>query len=125
MTDAFGQSVILIADDLRINRNMLKILCRDTDMKFIEAENGEEAVSLARKHMPDIILMDIMMPVMDGCESAKLIKADDMLENIPVIALTGMEDNMKKFMQAGFDGYLIKPVRQAELFKLLRNYITP
>ncbi|MCP4108077.1 MAG: response regulator [Desulfobacteraceae bacterium] len=124
-TIRFEPSIVLIADDIIFNRAVVQAMCKDKNIIFTEAENGEEAISLARQHTPDIILMDIRMPVMDGYEATKQIKADENLKKIPVIALTasGMKKDKDQFIQTGFDGYLIKPVNRLELYKLFKSFI--
>ncbi len=92
---------------------------------FIEAEDGREVITAAQHTPPDIILMDISMPVMDGYEAIKLIKEDVTLKDIPVIAVTGYAtpDDEKQITDAGFDGYLSKPFLRAELFQEISRFI--
>jgi len=121
----FDGAVILIADDVEMNRFLIKAFFRNTDIRTIEAENGEEAVLFARQNKPNLILMDIRMPVMDGYEALAKIKANEDMKHIPVVALTAsaMKEDHEKAMQSGFDGYLIKPVRCADLFYELSRFI--
>ena len=121
----FRPSKILIADDVGMNRALLKGLLRDRNFDFTEAENGGDAVYLARQKKPDIIFMDIRMPVTDGYDATILIKGDNELKHIPVIALTAsaMSEVREKIMRAGFDGYLTKPVSAAGLIRELAKFI--
>ena len=101
---------ILIADD---EPNIRSVVARmlDKDYIVLEAANGKEAVDIAGRERPDIILMDLMMPEMDGYTACSLIKADQATKMIPVIILTaiGHEFNRKFAMEMGADGYITKP----------------
>jgi len=118
-------SRVLVVDDIAENRFLVKAFFENTQVQIIEAENGEEAVVKAKKFMPDAIIMDIRMPVMDGYEATRMIKADKDLKNIPVIALTasGMKADREKIKQGGFDGFLTKPVKKSQIFNELANVI--
>ncbi len=101
---------ILIADDEQYIRLLASRLLSD---KFVvlEASDGAEAVDMARKHKPSLILMDIMMPNMDGYTACSTIKADQSTKNIPVLMLTGLSFKLNKKLAeaAGADGYITKP----------------
>lgn len=121
----FKKATILAADDSALNLKLLEAHFEDTDFQLIKARDGEEAASLAAQHKPDMILMDLRMPGMDGYEAMKLIKADETLEHIPVIALTSVltDDIKEKVMQAGFDGYMEKPPQPSVLFETMARFI--
>ncbi len=121
----FEPATILVADDVNVNRFLIKALFKNTDIRIIEAEDGRDAISVAELNLPDAILMDISMPVMDGYEATTQIKQSATLKHIPVIALTAraMTQEKEKIMSAGFDGYLTKPVQRAELFCELSRFI--
>jgi signal transduction histidine kinase/FixJ family two-component response regulator len=121
----FEKSLILIVDDIESNRELIKEYFRQTDVAFIEAEDGEKAILLAKQHRPDIILMDIRLPGMDGYETSKLLHQDEETETIPIIALTafGMKEEKEKIMGSGFQGFLSKPIQQSELFYEIRRFI--
>jgi len=121
----FAKAVMLLVDDIEINRKLIKEFFLDTNISIIEAENGEEAVRLAGEYRPDIILMDIKMPVMDGYDATKEIKKNEALQKIPVIALTasGMKKDKEKVSMTGFNGYLMKPVQIADLFFELSRFL--
>ncbi len=121
----FENITILIADDAEDNRTLLREFFQDMNICFIEAEDGREVITAAQHTPPDIILMDISMPVMDGYEAIKLIKEDVTLKDIPVIAVTGYAtpDDEKQITDAGFDGYLSKPFLRAELFQEISRFI--
>jgi len=129
ITDAenviFQPATILVTDDVETNRLLIKAFFDNTEIRSIEAENGQEAVSAAGQFAPDLILMDITMPVMDGYGAVKLIKENENLKHIPVIALTAqaMSQEKEKIISAGFDGYLTKPVNRAELFHEISRFL--
>lgn len=121
----FEQAVILTADDVNMNRELVKAYLEDTSIRVLEAGDGKEAVTTAEICKPDLILMDIRMPVMDGYEATTRIKENDELKHIPVIALTAsaMSDDKEKIMNRGFDGYLTKPLMQTDLFREVSRFI--
>ncbi len=116
---------ILIADDVSMNRLLLKAFFNNMNIRIIEAEAGLAAVNTAQEALPDIILMDISMPVMDGYEATKQIKENIKTACIPVIAVTAhaLPEDRQRIMSAGFDGYLAKPVRRTVLFQELFRFI--
>ena len=115
---------ILVVDDTEFNRDLVvQLLEEDYDM--VIAENGEEALTVTASERPDLILMDLGMPVMDGWEATRRLKADAELKNIPVIAVTshamvGDEIDARK---AGCDDYLPKPIDDELLMKKIKNFI--
>src|SRR5262245_65587495 len=102
---------ILLVDDEELNVDMLKRRLEKRGYEVLVATNGEEAVAQARAGRPELILMDVKMPVMDGYEATRQIKADPALNAIPVIALTAqaMQDDRDKALAAGADEYETKP----------------
>jgi CheY-like chemotaxis protein len=116
---------ILIADDepgirLAVTRML------DKDYIVLEASNGEEAVGIAGRERPDVILMDLMMPRMDGYTACSLIKTDQGTKMIPVIILTGIghEFNKKFAMEMGADGYMTKPFTSQALAGVIGSILT-
>lgn len=103
---------ILLVEDNEMNRDMLSRRLQRKGYAVIVAEDGVEGVSKARDEMPDLILMDLSLPVLDGWEATRRIKADDATKAIPVIALTAhaMSSDREKALQAGCDDYDTKPV---------------
>jgi len=99
---------------------------KDMNFQVFEAEEGQQAILLADQNRPDIIFMDIQMPVLDGYEATKLIRDNGKLKNIPVIALTasGMAEERKKINNFGLDGFLLKPVETTELVEELKKHIS-
>ena len=107
---------ILVVDDDPVDRIFVRKILRK-DYIVIEASNGEEALDLARSEKPALILMDIMMPKIDGYSACLMIKRDPLTAEIPVVMLTGLnyELNIQLAHEIGATGYLIKPVNQQEL----------
>jgi len=118
----FEKSIVLIVDDIDFNRELLKGFLEDFDLVMIEAENGLEAVEKAKQHHPQLILLDMKMPVMDGYETAAVLQDDETLNKIPVIAVTASA--MKKdeeIISDLCDSYLKKPLNKTELiFEILK-----
>ncbi len=114
--------IILVADDIEFNRILIKNYLNQYIIHVIEAENGEEAVNLARQQKPDAIFMDIGMPVMDGYETLRQLKKDEKLKQIPVIAVSGFASSVErdKAVAAGFAGFLAKPFMKKELIEQVK-----
>ena len=115
---------ILVIEDVDFNRDLVVQLLEDT-YQVIEAVNGQEGISIAEKEKPDLILMDLSLPVMDGWEATKLLKADPELQSIPVIALTAhaMKGDQEKALAAGCDDYLVKPLDEDELMLKIEKHL--
>jgi len=120
----FSQAAILIADDITENRILLTDYLEDYGFEFIEAEDGRQAVNLARDRHPDLILMDMKMPVMDGREAAEKLKSDDDTKDIPIIAVTAtaMKDAEEE-ISGLCDGYSKKPVKKADVIAELTRFL--
>jgi two-component system, cell cycle response regulator DivK len=95
---------------------------RFAGFRTLEAGSGAEALALAFEHQPEVILMDIRLPDMDGTEAARRLKDDARTAGIPVVALTSLATNEKSFREAGFDGYLEKPISIYEFPEQVRGY---
>lgn len=111
---------ILIAEDVALNVELLEQLLED-DYELVIVENGREAVEKTTVHHPDLILMDMSMPIMDGYEATRQIKANPALAHIPVIGLSAhaMNGEAEKALAAGCDDYLTKPLNEDVLFATL------
>ncbi|MEJ2265942.1 MAG: response regulator transcription factor [Anaerolineales bacterium] len=108
-----GSPTILIADDDPEMRDLVEIILRDAGMQAIFAENGSQLLDLWRSHPVDILVLDVMMPVMDGLEACKRIRR---ISDIPIIFLTakGQEQDVVNGLETGADDYIVKPFRAAE-----------
>ena len=113
----------LIVDDKELNRLVLKEMLAQAGFTVVEAENGKQAIDRTAEFAPQIIFMDIKMPVMDGYEAVSILKADDSTKSIPVFALTASAfvNDEKKILASGFDGFLAKPFKKSSLFALIRD----
>jgi signal transduction histidine kinase/CheY-like chemotaxis protein len=123
-TLVFQKSAILIVDDIGYNRNLLRRFLDRYDFTLFEATNGKEAVEITRQHHPDLILLDMKMPVMNGCEAASILKGDPELKDIPIVAVTAsaMKDEEEKFGRLCV-AYLKKPVSKSEIIGELMKHL--
>ena len=121
---------ILVAEDNRTNRLLLKKMLSPFGFKIEFAENGAIAVDFYTQCPPDLVLMDVSMPVMDGLEAAQCIRAMEVtntLPHIPIVALTAnaFAEDKRRCLEAGMDGHLTKPFRKADLLKMISHYLPP
>ena len=108
---------ILVVEDNEKNMKLFRDVLVATGYHTLEATTGGEAVELATEHAPDLVLMDIQMPNVDGVEALRRLRADERTAAIPVLAVTAqaMQGDRERFLAEGFDGYLSKPVNVREL----------
>ena len=118
-------SKILLVEDNEMNRDMLSRRLKRRGYEVTIAINGAEGVEMASSLMPDLILMDMSLPVMDGWEATKNIKADSQTKSIPVIALTAhaMSGDREKALQAGCDDYDTKPIELSRLLTKIKAFL--
>jgi CheY-like chemotaxis protein len=116
---------ILLVEDNEMNRDMLSRRLKRKDFEVVIAVDGQAGVDMAGSENPDIILMDLSLPVMDGWEATRRIKADDGTKGIPVIALTAhaMQGDEEKALEAGCDDYDTKPVNFKRLLEKIQNLL--
>jgi two-component system cell cycle response regulator DivK len=116
---------ILVVEDTEDNRQILRDLLGAAGYTLIEAFDGAEGVAKASEHRPDLILMDIQMPVMDGYEAARRIKADPALRAIPIVAVTSyaLSGDEQKARAAGCDSYIAKPYSPRQMLAKVRELI--
>jgi CheY-like chemotaxis protein len=107
-----GNETILVIEDNALNMKLVKSLLDMGMYRVLAAENAESGMQVARENHPDLILMDIQLPGMDGLTATKILKANQNLQAIPIVALTShaMEGDDKKALDAGCDGYIAKPI---------------
>ena len=115
---------ILLIEDNEMNRDMLSRRLERKGFEVVIAEDGKAGVELASSSTPDLILMDLSLPVMDGWEATRCIKANPATQKIPVIALTAhaMAGDEQKALEAGCDDYDIKPIDFKRLLGKIENY---
>jgi len=116
---------ILIVEDQEDNRMIMRDVLSSGGYDLIEAENGEDGVKLAHSERPDLILMDIQLPIIDGYEATRRIKGSAELKSIPIIAVTSyaLSGDQAKARAAGCDGYVSKPFSPRELLARVREYL--
>ena len=116
---------ILIIEDQEDNRAIMRDLLSTAGYELIEAADGEEGVKLAEKERPDLILMDIQLPIIDGYEATRRIKAIVELKSIPIIAVTSyaLSGDEAKTREAGCDGYVAKPFSPRHLLAKVREFL--
>jgi two-component system cell cycle response regulator DivK len=117
--------LILVVEDQEDNRRILRDLLMNSGYDVIEAINGEDGVSSAETNRPDLILMDIQLPGIDGYKATRLIKANPNLKKIPIIVVTSYAlsgDDLKAF-EAGCDAYVSKPYSPRNLLAKIREYL--
>jgi two-component system cell cycle response regulator DivK len=118
---------ILLVEDNATNMKLSLFLLESADHAVITAMNAEAALTLARERHPDLILMDIQLPGMDGLQATAVLKADEATCHIPVIALTAlaMKGDEERILAAGCDGYIAKPVDYKQLLATVRLHLQP
>ncbi|HVT55774.1 MAG TPA: response regulator [Xanthobacteraceae bacterium] len=116
---------VLIVEDNELNMKLFHDLLQANGFETIETRNGIEALDLARKHKPDLILMDIQLPEVSGLEVTKWIKEDDELKAIPVIAVTAfaMKGDEERIREGGCEAYLSKPISVAKFLETVRHFV--
>ena len=109
---------ILVVEDNEMNMKLMRAVLRLGNYRMLEAADAETGLELLRSERPDLILMDIQLPGMDGLAATALLKQDPATATIPVIALTAlaMKDDKEKTLAAGCDAYIAKPLRYQELY---------
>lgn len=120
----FDKSTILIADDIDFNRELLGGFLEGYGFEIVEVDNGRAAIDKVKEHHPDLILMDMKMPEMDGYEASNIIKKDEELKRIPIIAVTAsaMKED-EEIIKALYDGYLRKPISKTDLILELIKFL--
>ena len=115
---------ILIIEDNELNMKLVRSLLQLEKYRILEAENAEKGIQLARDHQPDLILMDIQLPGMDGLKATELISNDETLKDIPILALTSyaMEGDKEKAVAVGCVGYITKPIDTRRFSKTIAKY---
>jgi CheY-like chemotaxis protein len=117
------KETILVVDDNAKNRVMLQRVLTYHGFNVLEAEDGAKGVNMAREYSPALILMDIQMPVMDGLEAGKLLRADPRTRGTKLLALLGTYGPDDHFFTTGFDGYINKPFNMLELPKIIIKHL--
>ena len=116
---------ILLVEDNPVNRRLAEFLLRANGFAVIEARTGEEALHKARGEQPDLIVMDLQLPGMDGFTATRQLKADAATRHIPVIAMTAyaMSGDRERALEAGCDGYITKPIDTREFPQTIGRHL--
>ena len=115
---------ILVVDDHEDNRRILRDLLRNAGYEVVEATTGEDGIAIAKARRPDLVLMDIQLPGIDGYEATRRIKADEALRRIPLIVVTSyaLSGDDAKALAAGADAYVAKPFSPRAMLAKVREY---
>ena len=118
-------ATILVVDDNQQNLELLLAYLEDIDCKTLAAEDGVKALEMVAKHMPDLILLDVMMPKMSGFEVCKRLKNDPATTDIPVIMVTALSEfgDIERGIDSGTDDFLSKPVNKLELLTRVKTML--
>jgi two-component system, cell cycle response regulator DivK len=118
-----GEQVLVVEDNEK-NMKLFRDVLAATGFRTLEATTGGEAIDLASEHTPDLVLMDIQLPDLDGVQTLRRLRADARTASIPVLALTAqaMRGDRERFLAEGFDGYVSKPVNVRELIGIVREH---
>ncbi len=117
---------ILVVEDQEDNRQILRDLLASAGFDMVEANDGEAALAAARTEAPDLILMDIQLPLLDGYEATRRIKAQPDLRHIPIVVVTSyaLSGDEEKARAAGCDAYVAKPYSARKLLETIKRYLT-
>lgn len=115
---------VLIIEDNQVNLKLACDFLRKTDYTLLTADNADQGIELARREQPDLILMDIRLPHIDGLAATRLLKEDTRTSGIKIVAVTAyaMKGDKERILAAGCDGYLAKPFRYAEFLALVKSF---
>ena len=118
-------SLILLVEDVEDNRELARFLLEADGHEVIEAVNGVEALALAREHRPDLVLMDLSLPEMDGWEATRRLQADPATAGLTIVAVTAhaMSGDRERVLAAGFAGYVAKPIDVGGFAAQVRTYL--
>jgi CheY-like chemotaxis protein len=118
-------SKILLVEDVEDNRELARLLLETAGHEVIEAHNGLEALELATTSAPDLVLMDLSLPELDGWEATRRLRADPATASLPIVALTAhaMAGDRERVLAAGFDSYIAKPIVVSEFVPALARFL--
>ncbi|MEJ6023129.1 response regulator [Ramlibacter sp. PS4R-6] len=115
---------ILVVEDTPANMKFVTMLLRSAGHQVLQARTGEEGIALAREHGPQLVLMDMNLPGMDGLQATRILKADVRTRGIPVVAVTAlaMAGDRERILAAGCDGYVAKPIRYKDFLQEVERF---
>jgi CheY-like chemotaxis protein len=122
-----GSPLVMIVDDSDDIREMVKFALDSHGYRVVEAVNGQEALMIALRHCPDLIIMDLSMPVLDGFGATRGLRKITEMCNVPIVALSAHNtlDHRAKAIAVGFNDFLTKPINFTQLFALIRRFLAP
>ena len=120
-----SSKTVLIVEDNELNMKLFRDLLEAHNFKTLETNDGNSVLDIAREHKPDLILMDIQLPEISGLDVTRLLKDDDDLQSIPVIAVTAfaMKGDEEKIREGGCEDYLSKPISITEFLNVIQKYL--
>ncbi len=120
-------STILYVEDNPQNMRLVRKILKHAGYDVLEAEDGLSGIEIAETHKPDLILMDVNLPDIDGLEATSRLKKNPIMHAVPIIALTAnaMVGDREKALEAGCDGYLPKPISKSELLRTVEDFLSP
>jgi two-component system cell cycle response regulator DivK len=115
---------VLVVEDNEKNMKLFRDVLQASGYRLLEATTGERALELAVEHEPNLVLMDIQLPDVDGVEALGRLRANERTASIPVVALTAqaMQGDRERFLDAGFDGYISKPVNVVDFVRTVKEH---
>ena len=116
---------ILVIEDNALNMKLVRSLLKIGKFEILEAEDAESGIQLMRQHLPDLVLMDVQLPGMNGLKATRIIKRDPTIKEIPIVALTSyaMQGDEEKAAEAGCSGYITKPIDTKSFLQVIDKYI--
>ncbi len=119
------KNLILIVDDLRTNRMVMKNALKAENYTFLEASNGKEAIEIAKEHKPQVIIMDGLMPIMDGFDAVRMLREDEEFKRTPILMISSLADDKAKIkaIEVGVNDFITKPFEKMELIMRCRSYM--
>ena len=120
------QKSVLVIEDNQLNMKLVRALLKIGDFHILEAINAETGIRLTREHNPDLVLIDIQLPDMDGLKATRIMKEDPAIKNIPVVAITSyaMQGDEEKAYEAGCSGFITKPIDTRHFLETISKFIT-
>jgi len=124
-TEPSNKKTVLIVEDNELNMKLFRDLLEAHNIATLETNDGHKVLDIAREHKPDLILMDIQLPEISGLDVTKMLKADDELKSIPVVAVTAfaMKGDEEKIREGGCEDYLSKPISVVEFLNVVQRYL--
>lgn len=120
-----ANKTVLVVEDNELNMKLVRSLLKIRNYGVLEAVDAETGIQLTRKHRPDLVLMDVQLPGIDGLKATQIIKGDPALKDIPVVALTSyaMQGDEEKAVKAGCTGYITKPLDTKAFLETIDEYL--